>query len=128
MILAVALLPLVCLVPSQAPETVSTSGPAYSAELVAKLVRAAKTAGDARHGALVFHAPQFTCIGCHKLGTRGGIVGPDLSAVGRCLTPEQIVEAVLWPKRQIKDEYRPIAVFTSDGKLGQGYKERDTET
>src|SRR5207253_6044788 len=70
------------------PPAKESSGPAYSPEFVARLARAAKTSGDARHGALVFHAPQFACIGCHKLGTRGGIVGPDLSAVGRCLTPE----------------------------------------
>src|SRR5262249_22646349 len=63
----------------------------------------------------------------HKVGKEGGIVGPDLTLVGRCLTPEQIVESVLWPKRQVKEEYKAIRVLTSDGRLHQGYKEREND-
>src|SRR5262245_40311667 len=106
---------------SQAP----APSPAYSADLVAKLIAEAKSRGDVRHGAVVFRAPQFACIGCHKIGKTGGIVGPDLTLVGRCLTPEQIVESVLWPKRQVKDEYKAISVITSDGRVLQGYAERE---
>src|SRR5260370_1283940 len=99
----------------------------YNPELVARLVAAAKAGGDARHGAAVFRMPQFACIGCPKLGKTGGIVGPDLTSVGRCLTPEQIVESVLWPKRQVKDEYKAISVLTGDGKTHQGYKIKESD-
>jgi azurin len=46
--------------------------------------------------------------------------------VSRCLPPDQIVESVLWPKRQIKEGYVALSVVTGDGKLHTGYKERET--
>jgi putative heme-binding domain-containing protein len=109
----------------QAPPKTGAATP-YRPERVAELVAAAKT-GDARRGADVFRAPQFACMGCHKIGGIGGTVGPDLSMVGKCLTPDLIVEAVLWPKRQVKDEYKAFSVVTGSGKLVQGYKKSETE-
>jgi len=105
----------------------SVSNFSYNPELVARLVKEAKASGDPRHGAAVFRMPQFACIGCHKLGKSGGIVGPDLSGIGRCLTPEQIVESVLWPKRQVKEEYKAISIWTGDGKIHQGYKIKEDD-
>lgn len=97
----------------------------YSAELVVRLIAEAKTHGDARRGAEVFRAAQFACISCHLVGKQGGTVGPELTLLSRCLTPEQIVESVLWPKKQVKDEFIAISVTTADGKTVQGYKERE---
>ncbi|MCI0640758.1 MAG: TIM barrel protein [Gemmataceae bacterium] len=97
----------------------------YDAALVAKLIREAKASGDVRHGAVVFGSPQFACLGCHKIGKIGGTVGPDLTVAGRCYTPEQIVEGVLWPKRQVKDEFKSHMIVTSDGKVHQGYLQRE---
>ncbi len=101
----------------------------YRPELIAQLLSEAKSHGDARRGATVFLAPQFACVSCHKVGQLGGTVGPELSAVGKCLPPDQIVESVLWPKRQIKDGYMALMVITGDGKSHQGYKagENDKE-
>ena len=64
---------------------------------------------------------------CHKVGGQGGAVGPDLSTVAHCLTPEQIVESVLWPRKEVKPEYAAVAVATSDGKVIQGYKIAETD-
>jgi putative heme-binding domain-containing protein len=124
--------------PQPRPPTYKATGPGlketraateliYSQELVARVVAAAKSAGDARHGAEVFRAARFACISCHKVGQVGGIVGPDLTLVGRCLTPEQIVESVLWPKRQVKEGYIALSVACADGKVHQGYKLREDE-
>ena len=76
----------------------------------------------------MFHAPKFACSSCHKIGKTGGSVGPELTQVGRCLTPEQLVEALLWPKRQVKDEYKAHGVVTRDGRIIQAYKDKETET
>jgi hypothetical protein len=43
------------------------------------------------------------------------------------LPPEEIIESVLWPKRQVKPEYVAIAVTTGEGKSLQGYKTSETE-
>ncbi len=95
--------------------------PAREAALVAALVAEARSAGDPRHGAEVFSDPRFSCTSCHKVGAAGGIVGPELTTAGVCLTPEQIVESVLWPRRTVKTGYEAIALATSDGKVIQGY-------
>ncbi|HWY87784.1 MAG TPA: DUF6797 domain-containing protein, partial [Gemmataceae bacterium] len=109
----------------QAP---TAPGLPYSPELVSRLVAAAKAKGDVRNGAAVFRSPQFACVGCHKVGAGGGIIGPDLTKVGTCLTPDLIVEAVLWPKRQVKEEYKAHSILTAAGKLHQGYLERESAT
>ncbi|HLJ96100.1 MAG TPA: DUF6797 domain-containing protein [Gemmataceae bacterium] len=108
------------------PKKLSKTLP-YDRELVVRLLTEAKASGDARRGAEVFRAPQFACLTCHKVGTQGGTVGPDLTLVSRCLPPDQIVESVLWPKRQIKEGYLAISVATSDGKVHIGYKEREND-
>jgi putative heme-binding domain-containing protein len=99
----------------------------YDRALVVRLLAEAKANGDAQRGADVFRSPQFACLTCHKVGTQGGIVGPDLTLLSRCLPPDQIVESVLWPKRQIKEGYSAISVVTKNGKVHTGYKEREND-
>ena len=53
-------------------------------------------------------------------------VGPELTTAGVCLSPEEIVESVLWPRRKVKEGYEAIAVATDDGKVVQGYKQTET--
>ena len=111
--------------PPVAPTSAAPKLLAYSPELVSQLVTAAKMHGDAKRGAAVFRSPLFACSNCHKVGQHGGIIGPELGKAGTCLTPEQIVESVLWPKRQVKEGYAALSVVTGDGKQHQGYKERE---
>ena len=85
--------------------------------------RRSREKGDALRGAAVFAEAKLACLSCHKVGQQGGVIGPDLSAVGRCLTPEQIVESVFWPARLVKPEYNAVVVATTDGRTIQGYRE-----
>src|SRR5262245_31607223 len=78
----------------------------YSPALVKDLLADAQAHGDARRGAAVFGAPTSACLSCHKVGKQGGDVGPELSKVGACLTPEAVVEAVFWPNRTVKPEFK----------------------
>ncbi len=99
----------------------------YSVELVAKLVADAKSKGDAKRGAAILRQPELTCLGCHRVGNEGGVteglpLAPDLSAVGRAMTPEMIVESVFWPKRQVKEGFLLTQLTTKDGRDVQGYK------
>ncbi|WP_254053529.1 DUF6797 domain-containing protein [Singulisphaera sp. GP187] len=91
------------------------------------LIAESRAQGDPRRGAEVFAAAQFGCLSCHKVGEQGGAIGPELTKAGVCLTPEQIVESVLWPKRQVKDGYNATVVATTQGTLIQGYIQFDTE-
>ncbi|HEX2750403.1 MAG TPA: PVC-type heme-binding CxxCH protein [Verrucomicrobiales bacterium] len=93
----------------------------YSPETVAKLVASAKASGDAKRGSDIFRMAQAACTGCHKVGIEGGITGPDLTAIGRGMTPELITESLLWPKRQIKEGFFLTTATTKDGRILSGY-------
>jgi putative heme-binding domain-containing protein len=64
----------------------------------------------------------MACTGCHQVGGKGGIIGPQLDAVGRGVPVELIVEAVMWPQRQIKEGYTATTVVMKDGRILAGYK------
>src|SRR5439155_709926 len=91
------------------------------------LIREALAEGDARRGAAVFAAAKSACLSCHKVGDQGGAVGPELTAAGACLKPEEIVEAILWPKKKVKEGYEAVTVATADGKVRQGYRKEETD-
>ena len=114
-------------VPSRRPpvateDSVGTTGAApFDPALVAGLLLDARAKGDPLRGAAVFASPNFACLSCHRVGDQGGTVGPDLTTVGVCVKPEDVVESILWPRRQVKEGYSAITVATADGKLRQGY-------
>jgi putative heme-binding domain-containing protein len=102
--------------------------PPYNADLVREIAADAQKNGDARRGALLFGLPTSACLSCHKVGAKGGTVGPELTKVGLCLKPDEIVESVLWPNRTVKPEYKAIAVTTTNGKVIQGILRQETTT
>ena len=74
----------------------------------------------------MFASTTFACLSCHRVKDLGGLAGPDLSTVGSCLKPEEIVESILWPRRTVKEGFACVSVATSDGKVRQGYKLSET--
>jgi putative membrane-bound dehydrogenase-like protein len=101
---------------------VKNAVPTYDAAWVADLAAEVKANGDATNGKTVFNAPLSGCIACHKIGGQGGIVGPELDAVGRGVPVELLIEAVVWPNRQIKEGYVATTLTLKDGRKLQGYK------
>ena len=95
---------------------------------MAALIAEAREDGDPVRGAGVFVDAKFTCVACHKVGSQGGIIGPELTSLSKCMSPEEIVESVLWPRQKVKEGYMAIAVATADGKVIQGYTLDETET
>ena len=68
----------------------------------------------------MFWAAATSCTSCHRVGDQGGKVGPELTRVAKCLTPEEIVESLYWPARAVKPEYRATALLLADGRVLQG--------
>ncbi len=99
----------------------------YDAALVRELAQAAVRDGNPARGAVLYAAPTSACLSCHKVGKHGGTVGPDLSQVGEKQKLEHIIESLLWPKRDVAQEYRAIAVLTADGQVIRGYKTAETD-
>jgi putative heme-binding domain-containing protein len=111
--------------PTNVPK--ATENSPRDAAQIAALLQEARTSGDPRGGADVFGSPKFACLTCHRVAGQGGAVGPELSTVGACVKPEDIIESILWPKKQIKDGYVAISVATKDGRTRQGYKQSESD-
>ncbi len=74
------------------------------------------TKGDPTAGASVF---RRLCVSCHRLGSQGVDVGPDLSTI-QDRSPEALLTAILDPNRAVEAKYLAFAVATVDGRVFSG--------
>jgi putative membrane-bound dehydrogenase-like protein len=89
----------------------------YLTELVSRTLQ---TPGNPERGRDVFFSQKVGCYGCHRIDSKGGAVGPDLSLVGRFRDPRALLEAVVFPSSTIVPEFRSYAIVTRDGKTASG--------
>jgi PQQ-dependent dehydrogenase (methanol/ethanol family) len=80
----------------------------------------ANAPGDCAAGERFFFG-NGGCAGCHMALGRGKAVGPDLSAVGREMTLDEIDEAVRQPSAKIKPGYEVVDVRLHDGSVLRGF-------
>lgn len=93
----------------------------YDRAYTEKIVKAVKEKGDPARGEQVYLANP-ACASCHNINGKGGNIGPNLSALGRGLSPEEILIEVLWPGQNIKEGYHFIQVETRNNEIFQGNK------
>jgi len=101
--------------------------PEYNADWVRQFAADAAENGNAAAGRKLFESPMANCLACHKIGDLGGVQGPDLSSIGTGMSTEMIIEAVVWPKRQVKEGYLATTVTTTDDEFYQGYKVKESK-
>ena len=106
-----------------APKPLGKPPIGFDPEVQKKLLALTLEKGDATRGAAIFSSPKQACLSCHKVGLAGGKIGPDLTLIATCQPPEAIVEAVLWPNRTVRPEFRAWQLATAEGKVLQGYIE-----
>ena len=68
---------------------------------------------------------QTGCSQCHRFGGEGGSVGPDLSGVGRRLSPRALLESIVQPSKVIAHGYATTEIKTKSGELVAGRVERE---
>ena len=88
------------------------------AAVIDLLASPAGNGGDPARGAAVFEKAQ--CAKCHRYGTRGEGIGPDLSNVSRRFQRKEILESVVFPSLVISDQFAGKTVLTTDGKVYTG--------
>jgi putative heme-binding domain-containing protein len=79
---------------------------------------------DFAKGKQAFTAAQ--CIACHRFGSEGGSVGPDLTAVSSRFTRRDILESILEPSKVLSEQYQNMTVFKKDGDDVTGRVVEDT--
>lgn len=87
-------------------------------ELLAYLDSPEGKAGNPQRGAQVFKDSQ--CINCHRFGTQGEGIGPDLTTVSQRFQRKEILESVIYPNQVVSDQYASKLILTADGKTYTG--------
>lgn len=88
------------------------------------------TGGDARQGrAIFFEKTEAACLRCHRVGIRGGEVGPVLNSIGLRESREHLLEAIVAPNVKIAQGFDSVIVALDDGEVLSGvFKSEDEDT
>ena len=86
--------------------------------------------GDANLGRnLFFTRSSLSCVRCHKVGTTGGEVGPNLSSLGSQKSREYLLEAIVAPNAAIAQGFETVVILDDEGKTVSGIlKAEDDKT
>ena len=74
-----------------------------------------------------FDPNKSQCAKCHRVGQRGGQVGPDMLKVGTKLSPSQLFESIVDPSRNIEPKFQSHTVLLTDGKVVTGLLDQESE-
>ena len=99
---------------------IAVDAPPPSQEEVLKIAAEVMAKGDAARGEKVFRRVDVNCQKCHAIARAGGQVGPELTALGSISPPEYIVNSVLNPTLNIKEQYVTKVILTADGEVVTG--------
>jgi putative membrane-bound dehydrogenase-like protein len=66
-----------------------------------------------------FHPKLAACSRCHRVDSRGALVGPDLSSIGRT-DRRHILESILRPSNVVAPHYQTWQIETADGRIRTG--------
>jgi putative heme-binding domain-containing protein len=86
------------------------------------------SAGDEARGRAIVEG-RGDCLGCHRVGTRGSRVAPDLTDIGSLRGPGSLQRSLVDPTSQMMPINRPVRAVTRDGKVINGRRlNEDTYT
>jgi putative heme-binding domain-containing protein len=74
--------------------------------------------GDASRGRRLLEASinnDLQCLKCHTVRGVGGLVGPDLSMIGKKASKENLFESILYPSKAVADQYINWQIETTRG-------------
>jgi putative heme-binding domain-containing protein len=103
----------------QSPPAAKTARSLAGAELDA-FVKLVREQGDPGRGATIYAREALKCAACHRIGDKGGRVGPNLSAIGGSSPLDYIIDSLLEPAKNAKEGYTTLVVQTTDGRVVTG--------
>jgi putative heme-binding domain-containing protein len=85
-----------------------------AARIDALLAELKALSGDVRRGQAVFLGQKAACYTCHKIGYRGGEVGPSLTSISQARTERDLLESIVYPSASFVRSYEPVLVLLKD--------------
>ncbi len=76
--------------------------------------KASGIAGDVERGKVLFTG-KGNCTSCHRVGTTGSRVGPDLTDIGTLRKPGNLERSIIDPDAEVLAQNRYYRVVTKDG-------------
>ena len=92
------------------------------AKVIARYTPALDKTGDAKAGAAVF---KKLCAACHKVGTVGHKLGPDLNSVSN-KSPRDLLINILDPNREAQPNFMTYTLVTVEGRVLTGIVAAET--
>jgi len=85
--------------------------------------------GDSRRGRNIFFQHQTgQCIRCHAYDDFGGNAGPKMNGIGKILSREELLEALIDPSKRLAPGYGVVTVTLNDGETKSGVLEKETSS
>ena len=78
--------------------------------------------GNVENGQRLFTAQ---CAGCHRIGMRGGRLGPDLSRIGSARSRNALVREIRTPAEWFPPGYETVTLVTKDGQRVRGTRKNE---
>lgn len=79
-----------------------------------------KASGDAVAGKAIY--AKSGCVGCHRIGTEGSDLGPDLSDIGRRRGLAFLRESIIKPDAFVPNTYRAVRLEMKSGPAVSGIR------
>jgi putative membrane-bound dehydrogenase-like protein len=92
----------------------------------AELAQIAMREGNVARGKTLFYKSPAACFSCHDPPAGTVRLGPDLATMPKAATPEELVEAILRPSKQIDPAYAQVTVMLNNGKSLTGIRLSDS--
>ncbi|MDA7979674.1 MAG: HEAT repeat domain-containing protein [Pirellulales bacterium] len=102
--------------PASLPRAMGANRWSYN-ELLAELTDGELIAHPAA-GAVMFSKAQ--CAKCHRFGSVGDVIGPDLTTVAQRFQKKEVLESIIYPGHVISDQYATRIVLMRDGRQFAG--------
>lgn len=86
-----------------------------------------RTGNPERGRQLFFNTEKSLCLKCHRLGSQGETIGPELTGVGSRFSRISIVESILEPSRTIAPSFGTLVLTLKNGRTLTGVKIAESE-
>lgn len=85
----------------------------WTSDELFKLVENGVHGRDFERGRRLF--AEATCFKCHRFDGQGGIIGPDLTGVGKRFDYRYLIESIVEPDKVISDQYQATVFVLATG-------------